>query len=98
VLSEIPDAWAEQVKQWADINFSKKERLGGRTIPDRNDEYFLYQTLVGSFPFDEAEFPAFVDRLKDYLIKQSARQRFILPGYVLIASMKMSLLPLQKSY
>ncbi|HEY9883014.1 MAG TPA: malto-oligosyltrehalose synthase [Thermosynechococcaceae cyanobacterium] len=69
VLSEIPDAWAEQVKQWADINFSKKVRLGGRTIPDRNDEYFLYQTLVGSFPFDEAEFPAFVDRLKDYLIK-----------------------------
>ncbi|XHX80047.1 MAG: malto-oligosyltrehalose synthase [Stenomitos frigidus ULC029] len=69
VLSEIPDVWAEQVKKWAEINFSKKVRLGARTIPDRNDEYFLYQTLIGSFPFDEAEFPAFVDRLKDYLIK-----------------------------
>ena len=69
VLSEIPDAWAEQVKQWADINFSQKMRLGRRTIPDRNDEYFLYQTLVSSFPFAEAEFPEFVDRVKDYVIK-----------------------------
>ncbi|MBW4469663.1 MAG: malto-oligosyltrehalose synthase [Stenomitos rutilans HA7619-LM2] len=69
VLSEIPDEWANQVKQWAELNFSKKVRSGGRTIPDRNDEYFLYQTLVGSFPFDEAEFTEFVDRTKDYVIK-----------------------------
>ena len=69
VLSEIPDVWAEQVKHWADMNFSQKMRLGGRTIPDRNDEYFLYQTLVGSFPFVDAEFPEFVDRVKDYVIK-----------------------------
>ena len=69
VLSEIPDEWSKQVKHWADINFSQKVRLGGRTIPDRNDEYFLYQTLVGSFPFAEAEFPEFVDRVKDYVIK-----------------------------
>ncbi|XGV98254.1 MAG: malto-oligosyltrehalose synthase [Leptolyngbya sp. BL-A-14] len=69
VLSEMPDEWATQVKGWAELNFGKKVRLGGRTIPDRNDEYFLYQTLVGSFPFDEAEFPEFVDRTKDYVIK-----------------------------
>ena len=69
VLSEMPDAWAEQVKHWADLNFKQKVRLGGRTIPDRNDEYFLYQTLVGSFPFAEEEFPEFVDRVKDYVIK-----------------------------
>ncbi|MBW4580727.1 MAG: malto-oligosyltrehalose synthase [Tildeniella nuda ZEHNDER 1965/U140] len=69
VLSEIPDAWAEQVKHWAELNFSQKVRTGGRTIPDRNDEYFLYQTLVGSLPFADAEFPEFVDRVKDYVIK-----------------------------
>lgn len=69
VLSEIPDEWAEHVVHWAETNFNQKGRTGGRTIPDRNDEYFLYQTLVGSFPFDEAEFPEFVDRVKDYVIK-----------------------------
>lgn len=68
VLSEIPDTWAEQVKTWADLNASKKVRVGNRTIPDRNDEYFLYQVLVSSFPFDEVE-PEFVDRVKDYVIK-----------------------------
>ncbi len=69
VLSEMPDEWAEHVKRWAAMNVSKKVREHGRTIPDRNDEYFLYQTLIGSFPFTEAEFPEFVDRLKDYVIK-----------------------------
>lgn len=69
VLSEIPEVWANQVKQWADLNFNKKVRLGGRTIPDRNDEYFLYQTLVGSFPFDESDFSTFIERTKDYVIK-----------------------------
>jgi len=69
VLSEMPDEWAEHVKQWAAMNVSKKVREHGRTIPDRNDEYFLYQTLIGSFPFTEAEFPEFVHRLKDYVIK-----------------------------
>jgi len=65
----MPDEWAEHVKRWAAMNVSKKVREHGRTIPDRNDEYFLYQTLIGSFPFTEAEFPEFVDRLKDYVIK-----------------------------
>src|SRR5579883_580630 len=69
VLSEIPDQWAEQVKNWAAMNANQKVRSGARTVPDRNDEYFLYQTLVGSFPLTEAEFPEFVDRVKDYIIK-----------------------------
>jgi (1->4)-alpha-D-glucan 1-alpha-D-glucosylmutase len=37
--------------------------------PDRNDEYFLYQTLVGAFPFYEGERPAFRERLAAYLVK-----------------------------
>jgi (1->4)-alpha-D-glucan 1-alpha-D-glucosylmutase len=38
-------------------------------IPDKNDEYFLYQTLVGAFPFVEDEVPFFVERMKNYIIK-----------------------------
>jgi (1->4)-alpha-D-glucan 1-alpha-D-glucosylmutase len=38
-------------------------------VPNTNDEYFLYQTLIGSFPFEGIENTDYVDRLKDYVIK-----------------------------
>ncbi|MEX0270334.1 malto-oligosyltrehalose synthase [Leptolyngbyaceae cyanobacterium UHCC 1019] len=69
VLSEIPSEWEEQVQRWAEINQAKKQQIKGKSIPDRNDEYFLYQTLVGAFPFAEADTIAFRDRIKDYIIK-----------------------------
>jgi (1->4)-alpha-D-glucan 1-alpha-D-glucosylmutase len=68
-LSEIPDQWEKQIKEWSRINRRRKRRVKGLEVPDRNDEYFLYQTLVGAWPFEEREFPAFVKRIKDYAIK-----------------------------
>ena len=38
-------------------------------IPDKNDEYFLYQTLIGAFPFKVEEYDNFRVRLKEYIIK-----------------------------
>jgi len=69
VLSEIPGDWERNVKSWIRINKGKKRRIGGAYVPDKNDEYFLYQTLVGAFPFHESEFPQFVKRIKKYVIK-----------------------------
>jgi (1->4)-alpha-D-glucan 1-alpha-D-glucosylmutase len=69
VLSEIPQEWETQVRNWHQMNAAQKTCVEGIDAPDRNDEYFLYQTLVGSFPFTEDEYPQFVDRLKEYLIK-----------------------------
>lgn len=69
VLSELPQEWREQIKAWSEMNQSKKIKRNGATIPDRNDEYFFYQTLIGSFPFAEAEIPEFEQRIKDYLTK-----------------------------
>ncbi|PZV10351.1 MAG: malto-oligosyltrehalose synthase [Leptolyngbya sp.] len=69
VLSEMPSDWEDQVQRWAEINRDKKQQIKGKSIPDRNDEYFLYQTLVGSFPFAEADFSEFRDRIKEYIIK-----------------------------
>ena len=43
--------------------------VNDQVIPDANDEYFLYQTLVGAFPFDQEEYPKFVERIKNYVIK-----------------------------
>ncbi len=69
VISEIPEVWEKQVKTWSEINASKKRKLDTRTVPEKNDEYLFYQTLVGAFPFEESELPEFVDRVKEYAIK-----------------------------
>ncbi len=69
VLSEIPEEWEKQVKVWSDRNADKKRKSKVRTVPDRNDEYFFYQMLVGAFPFAESERPQFVERMKDYVTK-----------------------------
>ncbi|QMS87460.1 malto-oligosyltrehalose synthase [Nostoc edaphicum CCNP1411] len=69
VLSEIPDEWEQQVNTWSAINRGNRSHRHGFAMPDRNDEYFLYQTLVGAFPFAEHEQASFVERVKDYIIK-----------------------------
>lgn len=69
VLSEIPEEWENQVKIWNDLNRSNKIQQNKRTVPDANDEYFLYQNLVGAFPFSEEDYSPFIDRIKDFAIK-----------------------------
>ena len=53
LLSEMPDLWEEHVFRWADINRGHKLPDGDGAVPDANDEYLLYQTLVGAWPFGE---------------------------------------------
>ncbi|MGO8821747.1 MAG: malto-oligosyltrehalose synthase [Desulfomonilaceae bacterium] len=69
VLSEMPDEWLTKIRTWIKINRGKKKRVRGLAAPDRNDEYFLYQTLIGAFPFSGAEYPDFIERIKEYIVK-----------------------------
>jgi len=69
VLSEVPAEWETKVKFWSRINKVRKKRVRGSAVPDRNDEYFLYQTLVGAFPSSESEFADFLSRMRSYVIK-----------------------------
>lgn len=69
VLSEIPQEWENCLKNLSNVNRRKKKIVNGLTVPERNDEYFLYQTLIGAFPFQERDYPAFIERLKGYVIK-----------------------------
>ena len=53
VLSELPGAWANRVAAWSERNRHHKVELhDGVLAPDANEEYFLYQTLVGAWPDD----------------------------------------------
>jgi (1->4)-alpha-D-glucan 1-alpha-D-glucosylmutase len=69
VLSEMPDEWLKNLRTWIKLNRAKKKRLRGLAFPDRNDEYFLYQTLIGAWPFSDAEYPEFIARIKSYIVK-----------------------------
>ena len=55
VLSELAEAWGDRVRAWAERNRPHRTELGdGQVAPDPNDEYLLYQTLVGAWPADFA--------------------------------------------
>ena len=69
VLSELPDEWAERLKAWEKMNEPAKKLSGRRSMPDKNDEYFLYQTLIGAWPFAEEAGPAFTRRIRQYMVK-----------------------------
>jgi (1->4)-alpha-D-glucan 1-alpha-D-glucosylmutase len=72
LLSEIPLEWKQRVAQWARWNKRKKSKVDGELTPVRNDEYLLYQTLVGTWPFEppHAEaLAAYVARIKQYMTK-----------------------------
>jgi (1->4)-alpha-D-glucan 1-alpha-D-glucosylmutase len=69
VLSELPADWEQMLQSWSALNQTHKSEIHQQAVPDANDEYFLYQTLIGAFPFAKAEFPDFVERIKEYVIK-----------------------------
>jgi len=69
VLSEIPDVWEQRVIQWNRWNHAKKQKVDSRFVPDPDMEMFLYQTLVGAWPFSASEVPEFKERLKSYMVK-----------------------------
>jgi len=50
VLSEIPKEWQAALTRWSRLNAYHRIRLNGTAAPDRNDEYLLYQTLLGACP------------------------------------------------
>ena len=69
ILSELPAEWKQAVSTWRALNRRTKRELGGAPVPDANEEYFLYQTLVGAWPFADADVPCFIERLKKYIVK-----------------------------
>lgn len=72
VLSEIPDEWRRNLARWQRINRAKKLEVDGEQAPSRNDEYLLYQTLLGIFPLEEPGSEALDDvrqRVAAYMVK-----------------------------
>jgi malto-oligosyltrehalose synthase/4-alpha-glucanotransferase len=66
VLTDLGGTWLEKVKGWQDMNANLKPNNQG---PDSNDEYLIYQTIVGAHPMPGEDEDDFTNRLGEYLQK-----------------------------
>lgn len=80
VLSEVPREWDAVLKRWSKINRSLKRKIAQGYAPDRNDEYLIYQTLIGAYPFGEMP-EDFSTRMQEYLVK-AVREAKVHTGWI----------------
>src|ERR1044072_5887368 len=49
----MPELWKRHLARWTRLNRTKRRHVGDDPAPDRQDEYLLYQTLIGVWSPDE---------------------------------------------
>ena len=83
VLSEIPHEWGAMLQRWARLNRSRRKELDRKIVPSGNDEYFIYQTLLGSWPVELMETPLdksvlehYCKRVCEYMLKAMREAKF----------------------
>ncbi len=69
VISELASDWQQAVERWSMMNASHKTQIGKRLAPTRNNEYILYQAMLGAMPFEGIESDNFAQRFRDYALK-----------------------------
>jgi (1->4)-alpha-D-glucan 1-alpha-D-glucosylmutase len=57
-LASMAPEWSEHVRRWFELN----EPLRSGPGPDRVEEYFLYQTLVGAWPIEADRVEAYMEK------------------------------------
>jgi (1->4)-alpha-D-glucan 1-alpha-D-glucosylmutase len=62
VLSEIPQQWRRRLTRWQRLNRRHRTVVDGQPTPGPDEDYLIYQTLIGAWPLDAG-------RLGDYLAK-----------------------------
>ncbi|HEY2591110.1 MAG TPA: malto-oligosyltrehalose synthase, partial [Steroidobacteraceae bacterium] len=85
VLSEMPREWRAMLDRWKQMNRSRRKDVDDLPAPSPNDEYLLYETLIGTLPLGlpaPADSPAgspaavhedtlqsYVERIESYMVK-----------------------------
>lgn len=65
VLSDLPQEWFDTVQQWQTLTADLKQNH----FPDKNDEYLIYQSLVGNYPMPGESEDDFAERMAAFLQK-----------------------------
>jgi (1->4)-alpha-D-glucan 1-alpha-D-glucosylmutase len=72
VLSELPEEWEQGLRRWGQWNAGHRQIVNDQPAPDANEEYLLYQTLLGAWPLEPltpAGWEQFVNRIQEYMMK-----------------------------
>jgi (1->4)-alpha-D-glucan 1-alpha-D-glucosylmutase len=75
VISELPEIWRKSLGRWRTLNRRWKRRMDESEAPDSNEEYLLYQTLLGTWPLEpyrelrEEARADYVRRIQAYMAK-----------------------------
>ena len=74
-ISEIPELWRRSLQRWRLANRRWKCTINDAEAPDANEEYLLYQTLLGTWPIqasgdpEAAATPEYIARIQAYMGK-----------------------------
>ena len=73
-ISEMPEAWAEDVGRWSGMLALAAQRLDGAIAPDPEFEWLFYQALAGAWPADLAPddkdaIASLAGRMEAYMLK-----------------------------
>lgn len=74
-ISEIPELWRRSLRRWSSANRRWKRMVNDLEAPDANEEYLLYQTLLGTWPMqangepETLPSPGYVERIQAYMTK-----------------------------
>jgi (1->4)-alpha-D-glucan 1-alpha-D-glucosylmutase len=72
VLSEAPHEWTDAFGRWQRMNQKFVREVDGEDAPGANEQYLIYQTLVGTWPtapMNEQEGEQYCDRITQYMHK-----------------------------
>jgi (1->4)-alpha-D-glucan 1-alpha-D-glucosylmutase len=74
-ISETPELWRRSLQRWRLANRRWKRTINDAEAPDANEEYLLYQTLLGTWPIQASGEPEggateeYVARIQAYMGK-----------------------------
>ena len=71
-LSEVPQLWNKAIRRWSKLNKKYRVEVDDQRAPSSNEEYLIYQTLLGTWPsndFRDHERLQYVARIQQYAVK-----------------------------
>ena len=74
-ISELPELWRRSLQRWRLANRRWKRIINETEAPDGNEEYLLYQTLLGTWPVQPSGVPEaiatteYIERIQAYMGK-----------------------------
>lgn len=71
-LADRPQDWQHWLLRWTRLNRSRRGEVDGTIAPSRGEEYFIYQTLLGSWPVECMQWPPDESALEEFRARLSA--------------------------